>query len=221
MSPLQTRLKDRMELRAREEWPEMDQFVQLRKRIQDLYRPGMSVLDIGCGCGHTLPSLRKIDPDIDYRGIDLSDSMLSEARSLFPEVPFERGNVEDLGEREPSDIVICYMLLLHLDGYERALESLARVSGRHLLLRTLLSPEEYRIKRFRKDGAWFWYNMYDEERFTGKLRDLGFSRIEVVESPLQNPIPYQDEWSTWSLGDRQVFGQMILPWKMIHAQRDA
>ena len=35
MSPLQTRLKDRMELRAREEWPEMDQFVQLRKRIQD------------------------------------------------------------------------------------------------------------------------------------------------------------------------------------------
>ena len=61
----------------------------------------------------------------------------------------------------------------------------------------------------------------DEERFVAKLRDLGFSGVEVIDSPLQNPIPYQDEWSTWSLGNLQVFGQLILPWKMVHAWRDS
>ena len=49
---------------------------------------GMSVLDVGCGCGHILPSLRKIDPKMDYHGIDFSEEMLSEARTLFPKKYF-------------------------------------------------------------------------------------------------------------------------------------
>ena len=217
MSPEAGRFQRMMKERAEGARPEMDQFVQLRELLAPHWRTGLSVLDVGCGMAHTLPSLRKIDPDVDYRGIELDERRVVIAHDLFPGVRVDRGNVENLTGVEPADVVLCYMLLLHLDGYEKALENLAGVCRERLLIRTLLAPEEYRIRRYRKDGLWFWYNMYDEERFCMKLGDLGFDDVTVIDSPMRREVSFVDEWKTWTLGERQIFGNLILPWKVVHA----
>jgi SAM-dependent methyltransferase len=43
-------------------------------------RPGMRVLDAGCGIGVLAERLAKVCPDIEYLGVDLSSSMLARAR---------------------------------------------------------------------------------------------------------------------------------------------
>lgn len=219
MTHLNSAFGQLMKARAEGREREMDQFVQLREKVSSFYRPGMTFLDVGCGMGHALRSLRQMDPEIAYRGVDIDEGKLGLARECFPGVEFRTGDVERLEGVAPAEAVLCYMLLLHLENYEKALESLARVCRRHLLVRTLLAPEEYRIERYRKDGIKFWYNMYEEDRFVRSLRSLGFASVSVEDSPLRHEIPYQDEWSTWTLQGRQVFGQLLLPWKIVHAER--
>jgi len=48
-----------------------------------LYRPGMNVLDVGCGTGNMI-DVAMFEPS-DYTGIDVSESMLSKAKRKFAE----------------------------------------------------------------------------------------------------------------------------------------
>jgi len=51
------------------------------------------VHDVGCGCGHFLKYLRDQRISCKYTGTDISESMIQEAKSLFPGVCFEILNV--------------------------------------------------------------------------------------------------------------------------------
>ena len=48
-------------------WESTKQLVQL---VSQIYKPGMSVLDVGCNVGHYLLGLRKKFPTLDYTGVD-------------------------------------------------------------------------------------------------------------------------------------------------------
>src|SRR5436305_1563113 len=64
-------------------------------------RPGMRVLDIGCGPGDIL---RFLDPSIDYTGVDLSRSYIEHARKRFGERGrFLNESVANLALREPNN----------------------------------------------------------------------------------------------------------------------
>jgi predicted TPR repeat methyltransferase len=59
--------------------------------VQDLYEPGMSVLDVGCGTGNMI-NAGMFEPD-DYTGLDISPQMIRRAQYKFPAHTFRQHDV--------------------------------------------------------------------------------------------------------------------------------
>ena len=88
-----------------------------RKRLAERHfrpRPGMRVLDLGCGPG----SLADCLGDVDYLGIDIEPAYIDRARKVHGRRRrFEVGSATDLGALRSGsfDLVIANALLHHLD----------------------------------------------------------------------------------------------------------
>jgi len=123
---------------------ELDQI--LRENAVD----GCHVLDIGCGTGHNLGRLLRLEiPFSSYRGVDLTDAMLNIAREHFraeARARFEQADLYRLaGSVERYDLILCTWVASHLeqprDVFEIAYGLLAP-EGRALFL-TLTRPRWY------------------------------------------------------------------------------
>lgn len=65
-------------------WPEF-------KFFEKHLKPGLKILDLGCGNGRISELIQK--HDCDYIGMDNSEGQINEARKLFPNVKFEIGDL--------------------------------------------------------------------------------------------------------------------------------
>ena len=70
--------------------------------VRKLVPPGARVLDLGCGDGSLLASLR---PSIGV-GIDISPELVGDARDKYPDLQFECGDIEVLPIRGEFDYVV-------------------------------------------------------------------------------------------------------------------
>ncbi len=94
------------------------------ERIVRFHVPaGASVLEIGCGNGDLLDALA---PSRGV-GMDISPSMVGQARSRYPHLVFLTGDAESLPIGEPFDYVILSDLIGHLGDVQRAFDELRRV----------------------------------------------------------------------------------------------
>jgi 2-polyprenyl-3-methyl-5-hydroxy-6-metoxy-1,4-benzoquinol methylase len=114
--------------------------------------PGMKVLDIGCGPGDILAYL----PDVDYRGFDISEDYISQARKKFGtrgEFNCKQLQEADLAGLPPFDVVLSLGLLHHLDD-DVAIDVMQIASkalkpgGRLLTIDPCLDPSQNPIARF-------------------------------------------------------------------------
>jgi SAM-dependent methyltransferase len=96
---------------------------EIERLCRFLIPPGASVLEIGCGTGdllHTLRPRRGL-------GIDLSPRMVKIARGKYPDLEFTVGDVEALDLEECFDYVLLSDLVGHLDDVWLAFRNLHRV----------------------------------------------------------------------------------------------
>lgn len=139
--------------RAIGELEEMESAKSLSRILKELYRPGMKVLDAGCGAGHYLRSLRaRVDRDIDYTGADATEYYIEKAKEAFPEsAAFKVSDITDLSfDSSTFDIVMSNNVLLHLPPPPRkAISELIRVSRKHVVIRTVFGERNYIIKECR------------------------------------------------------------------------
>ncbi|HEV3131916.1 MAG TPA: methyltransferase domain-containing protein [Acidimicrobiales bacterium] len=102
----------------------------IARQLADLVRPGMHVLDVGCGQGTQVMGLASAGCHV--TGIDPSEALLrllaERASALGVEIEIIRGRVEDLDELVPGrrfDLVCSHGLLMYLEDRDVALSALA------------------------------------------------------------------------------------------------
>ena len=113
--------------------PYADCFTYSRYRLESClsrYLPGegggATVLDIGCGTGHHVRSLRA--RGYDAAGVDASDGMLAHARANNPGTRIERADVDRLPFPDASfDFVLCIEVFRYLARTQPAIAEMARV----------------------------------------------------------------------------------------------
>jgi SAM-dependent methyltransferase len=105
---------DRMAIN-RLEWKKKNHYfhAQDTRYLSFLIPEGSSILDLGCGIGDTIASLR---PSRGV-GIDISDAMTSEARHLYPEYEFITGDIENSEIIDNISGTFDYILLSDTIGY--------------------------------------------------------------------------------------------------------
>lgn len=104
-------------------------------------RPGLKVLELGCGPGTNAPLFR----DCEYVGIDINPSYIAKAQRLFPQHTFVTADVltHDFAS-VAYDWILVNSFLHHLDDHQVAaiFASIARIrAGRVLILDLVLPPE--------------------------------------------------------------------------------
>jgi SAM-dependent methyltransferase len=114
-----------------------DDYTEHALRLAGL-RPGMRVLDVGCGPGDvSFVAARLVGPEGTVLGIDAAADIIELARTRATEqgvtsVRFEQTTVGDLALDEPVDAVIGRLILMHLPdpvATLRQLASLVRPGG--------------------------------------------------------------------------------------------
>jgi SAM-dependent methyltransferase len=122
--------------------------------VAEYVRPffGMAILDIGCGPAEILAYL----PNVDYRGFDISEDYIGQARQKFG----SRGvfhvsilGTSDLETLPEFDVVFALGLLHHLDDEEaagvfRLAHAALRPGGRLLTIDPCLDPSQNPVSRF-------------------------------------------------------------------------
>lgn len=166
------------------ELPEMESSKAAATLLSDQIRPGDSVLDVGCGGGHYLRSLRRlIQTPFSYVGVDATEGFLDAARRAWngtPDVVFREGDIFNLPfDNNEFDVVMCNNLLYHLPSVVGPLAELFRVARRLILIRTLVGDQSYRIQRVDssavKPGSDI--NPVDEFADDGEPRSFAFYNI--------------------------------------------
>jgi 2-polyprenyl-3-methyl-5-hydroxy-6-metoxy-1,4-benzoquinol methylase len=90
-----------------------EHLLPLANGLTDKLREGIDVLDVGCGSGRALRKLAGKFPASRFRGYDISEEAVAEARRAAGEagldnVTFEVRDCTDLGERDAYDVIATF-----------------------------------------------------------------------------------------------------------------
>jgi SAM-dependent methyltransferase len=101
-----------------------------------------TALDLGCGVGYFSAMLR--DLGLQVTAADGRADNVAEARSRHPGIDFRVADAEDpsLASLGKFDLVFCFGLLYHLENPLRAFRNLHALTGKVLLLESMMIPEE-------------------------------------------------------------------------------
>lgn len=93
------------------------------------------IIEIGCATGYYSEALRHLlGHEIQYCGMDYSESMVAEAHRRYPSIPFEIGDATALPIKDQAcDILISGCVLLHVPKYVQAIAESVRVSRRWVI----------------------------------------------------------------------------------------
>jgi ubiquinone/menaquinone biosynthesis C-methylase UbiE len=205
--------------------------------VAGLYAPGLNILDVGCGAGHYLRSLReRVDPKVDYAGVDLTAHYIDLAKKAFPDMAsFSVGDACNIIFPDNSfDIVLCMNVVPNLPPPpSTAIGELLRVSREHVIIRTLFSDITYIIRElaaqgdtsdspFAADGGIdeshaLYNNMYTESYLRKIIEAASPGAIVDIEpddhgAPIDNRTTH-GAWGTRTEGGKQISGQLILDWR--------
>jgi len=97
--------------------------------------PVASVLEVGLGEGFISGYLSEQLPALRFTGVELDAADAARARRHFPRIEVHQGSAYELGTLPGGyDLIICAEVLEHLDDPARALDQMARLGPRRLLL---------------------------------------------------------------------------------------
>ena len=164
-------------------------------------KPGLSVLDVGCGTGAITRSIAEtVGPTGRVLGIDPNENLIEQARQNAenrPGLSFEQGDVYSWNTTERFDLVTCARTLQWLTQPETALRNLKRwvKPGGHLALldynheKIAWTPEPPAAMRLFYDAFLHWrqdagFDNAIADHLPELLQRIGFEQI-IVESQVE------------------------------------
>lgn len=156
---------------------------------------GKSILDAGCGTGHfcMYADSRQAGQIV---GIDFSQVMIDQAKKNCPTAQFHCGDISTFIVREPVDIIICALVIGHLENISRLFENFASMlkTGGILILtdfhpvltlqnakRTFKNPKTQEIIEIK-------HYLHPLDEIKKLSKKVGFS-IEILQEPQWNNAP--------------------------------
>jgi trans-aconitate 2-methyltransferase len=162
-------------------------------------RPGMRVLDLGCGTGRLTRGLHKRLGAVRTLGVDSSGSMLAESAAFAGDgVSFQLGDLSELHEPSTWDLVFSNAALQWVEDHPSALERLARllapggqlaiqvpandVHPSHMVARELAASEPWITRLGGWERRW---SVLEPEDYARQLHRLGAvtQRVRLVVYP--------------------------------------
>lgn len=117
-------------------------YASVRELIQPVLKNGDRVVEVGCGAGYSTERIcRWLPSDVSLVASDIGDTLAAATVLRNPDIPVFRQSAYALAMGDASaDIVVMMEVLEHLDEPKRALDELARVARRHVLISTPREP---------------------------------------------------------------------------------
>ncbi len=176
-------------------------------------RPGLDLLDVGCGPGTITVDLAALVAPGRVLGVDMTDAPLAEARDLAERtgasVVFEVGDVYALAEDDDSfDVVHAHQVLQHLADPVAALREMARVCRPGGLI-AVRDVDYAALGWFPADPVLDgWLDLYRQvHRRNGGEPDAGRRLLAWAhEAGLRDVVPTTGSWCFATPADRQWWG---------------
>ena len=168
--------------------------IELMQKFARTVGIGQSVLDLGCGPGHTTAHLHSIG--LKPVGVDLSPEMVAKAGALFPGVEFTEGNFLKL-EYQNDNVagLVAFYCIVHLQPEQlpHAFSEMNRVlkPGGILLLSFHIGSKPVVVDSFLDTGATLEFFPHPVATVEAALKAAGFADIETHQRP-----PYETEYPT-------------------------
>ena len=230
--------------RATGQSPEMESSKAISRLIKEFYQPKDTLLDVGCGAGHYLRSLRNIvDNDINYSGVDPTPYYIEMANKAYNgSANFKIGGVFDIPHPDKSfDIVMCNNVVMHIppENIQKAFDELIRVARKKVVIRAMFGERNYIVREVLTPNdlvpgtvdkvvyedfdltqtRFRYFNMFTRNFYEQAIEKNNKVKTEIrVDKDWQqfNNIPdAKMDTATKTLADFQVSGNMILDWRFI------
>ena len=152
------------------------------------------VWDFGCGPGQTTQYLK--DLGIEISGVDLSEKLLEQARTIHPEIHFQKGNILDLEFDDDSIAgVVAFYAIIHFteEQVERALREVFRVlqPGGIFLFTYHIGEKTIHLAEFLGKKIDIDVMFFNNDFIFNRLAGCGFEKIEIIEREPYPGVEYQ------------------------------
>lgn len=153
--------------------------------------PPRSILDIGCGTGRDLRSLRRTCPEC--VGVDLLPQMVAYAKARSSGVEFHVGDMRNLRLGRAFDVVLCFGWVLMYALTDRDLDRTLDTFAAHCHPGSLLILDVRNASALLRDGF--------EPRVEGEVASATFTARYVAEHTLDRRRQVLLRRRTWKMPD--------------------
>ena len=152
------------------------------------------VWDFGCGPGQTTEYLKNLGLEIS--GLDLSDKILEQARTIHPGITFRKGNILELEFKNDSIAgVVAFYAIVHFteEQVEVACREVFRVlqPGGIFLFTYHIGEETIHVEEFLGKKIDIDLMFFTTGFISSCLKKSGFEKIEIIEREPYPEVEYQ------------------------------
>lgn len=234
--------------RATGQLDEMESSKSVSRLIAGFHQPNETLLDVGCGAGHYLRSLRhRVSPDIRYTGVDPTAYYIELAGKAYGDTAtFVTGSIFKIPFGDNTfDTVMCNNVVMHLppEKIQQAFDELVRVARKRVIVRAMFGERNYIVREvldtrdFNPAGgnasltngddltqvSFRYFNMYTEDYYRHLLSKHAGLRVNMQKDTdwksFHNGGEAKTKTATYTMGEHQVSGNLILDWRYIIAEK--